>query len=697
MREGWGDRTLDMPQHPVADLAAPRAAQARRGLPRRPAGAAGGHYKVRANDTDYRFRAHRPHLLLRQPSLRRRRHRGRRVGALRPSPLPSATPDEFTTACTACGPGRHPLHAGDLRLLRESTTSRSSINSTTDRKTHEPPPNKDLARVHQQELRLIKDNWESASSRKLPTSPPSASRTRSVRACASWQAIEAPSFRRARAMGNRHGLRLHLRRRLARHDTALDRQHRRHQAGQAGPADMGVEGHDLYTANGHRTLPVDGRFRAAPSASSTTWCTAHSQHPTPGAPFLTAHNAMTILAHSLEDMQLLPVSAEEALDRTWESSTPAGPSTAPHHMLRHGRSTTAVAPCSDIYPKGNFSAEGMVLHRRAGLRRTRCWSRGAAWRTAVRSRGRRVGHPRTTTTEPLGLTPPRLGRHWSGWAPCVVSPGAGASVVDGVPGLPPLRISAAAPAPCSGHRAGASSPTRRRTRVRWSTRRREPTRGSATRPRWRSAAASTRQTLGILDRGGQPAPSSALPTGCGRPSTARPVWIRDTSLVPNIATRRGELKHMPAHRVARRRDVAASACRRPSRHRPLRLPRFAKRCRRLRVVTINVQPKEHERQARDRADRDRNMSDAASRGDAATGPTVLLPDQHGGGKSLPIYDQARLVWVRDLPRRPHRVGPAPAAWAVPRSTSVAPGSCWASRCPRTRSRPPPPRRPRTPR
>ena len=52
--------------------------------------------------------------------------------------------------------------------------------------------------------------------------------------------------------------------------------------------------------------------------------------------------------------------------------------------------------------------------------------------------------------------------------------------------------------------------------------------------------------------------------------------------------------------------------------------------------------------ARDRADRHRDAADAARhRGDAPTGPAVLLPDQHDG-RGRPSTDQAR-SWVRGLP------------------------------------------------
>jgi Xaa-Pro aminopeptidase len=131
---------------------------------------------------------------------------------------------------------------------------------------------------------------------------------------------------------------------------------------------MGVEGHNLYTADVTRTLPVDGRF--TPLQRELYDLVQQAQQAgidavRPGAPFLAAHNAaMKVLAHGLEDMQLLPVSAEEALDpesKVYARWTLHGTS----HMLGMdvhdcGRSSV------DIYPKGVL-AEGMVRTVEPGL------------------------------------------------------------------------------------------------------------------------------------------------------------------------------------------------------------------------------------------------------------------------------------------------------------------------------------------
>ena len=83
--------------------------------------------------------------------------------------------------------------------------------------------------------------------------------------------------------------------------------------------DMGVENRSLYTADITRTLPVDGTFTddqrhlyglvlAAQEAGMAAV--------TPGAAYRDFHvAAMTVLAHGLADMGILPCSAEEALDK----------------------------------------------------------------------------------------------------------------------------------------------------------------------------------------------------------------------------------------------------------------------------------------------------------------------------------------------------------------------------------------------
>jgi len=132
--------------------------------------------------------------------------------------------------------------------------------------------------------------------------------------------------------------------------------------------DMGVEASTLYTADVTRTIPVDGTFSPIQRELYTLVLNAQKagiEAVKPGAPFLAAHNAaMSVIAHGLEDMGLLPVSAEEALSpdsKVYARWTLHGTS----HML--GMDVHDCARASmDIYPKGNLEA-GMVLTVEPGL------------------------------------------------------------------------------------------------------------------------------------------------------------------------------------------------------------------------------------------------------------------------------------------------------------------------------------------
>ena len=64
MRQGWGDRELDLPTHPVAPWAAQRRAKLAETFPGERLVIPAGNFKVRANDTDYRFRPDTAHTYL---------------------------------------------------------------------------------------------------------------------------------------------------------------------------------------------------------------------------------------------------------------------------------------------------------------------------------------------------------------------------------------------------------------------------------------------------------------------------------------------------------------------------------------------------------------------------------------------------------------------------------------------------------
>jgi Xaa-Pro aminopeptidase len=131
---------------------------------------------------------------------------------------------------------------------------------------------------------------------------------------------------------------------------------------------MGVEGHNLYTADVTRTLPVDGRFTGVQRDLYDLVYAAQeagNRAVKPGVPFSAPHlAAMTVLAHGLDDLGLLPVSVDEALSpdsKVYSRWTLHGTS----HMLGMDVHDCAAAD-TGIYPGGELEA-GMVLTVEPGL------------------------------------------------------------------------------------------------------------------------------------------------------------------------------------------------------------------------------------------------------------------------------------------------------------------------------------------
>ncbi len=375
MRTGWGERELDVPRHPITDHAASRRAALAAAFPGERLVLPAGTFKVRANDTDYRFRPDTAHtyfsgnqtsdavlviddgeaVLYARPRSERDTDeffRDRQYGELWAGRRPSAR--EISDSL-----GIEVRHVQDLPSFED------------DRKTRDITTDEDLARVAD-ELRLVKDEWEVAELQEacdittLGFEDSVREWDRVLEHGERW--IEGTFFRRARAMGNDIGYDSIVG--GGAHATTL------HWIDNTGPItpgelvllDMGVEGRNLYTADVTRTLPVDGRFTPV---QRDLYDLVHAAQQAgidavrPGVPFLAAHNAaMEILAHGLADLGLLPVSAQEALDpesKVYARWTLHGTS----HMLGMdvhdcGRSSV------DIYPKGDL-AEGMVLTVEPGL------------------------------------------------------------------------------------------------------------------------------------------------------------------------------------------------------------------------------------------------------------------------------------------------------------------------------------------
>jgi Xaa-Pro aminopeptidase len=229
----------------------------------------------------------------------------------------------------------------------------------------------DFARVVS-EMRLIKDDWEigelqtACDITALGFEDSVAEWSRVLEFGERW--IEGTFFRRARAMGNDIGYDSIVG--GGSHATTL------HWIENTGPItpgtlvllDMGVEGHNLYTADVTRTLPVNGTFTPLQRDLYTLVYDAQEAGIAavkPGQPFNSSHNAaMVVLAHGLEDLGLLPVPAEEALDpesKVYSRWTLHGVS----HML--GMDVHDCGQSSpEAYAKGTY-AEGMVLTVEPGL------------------------------------------------------------------------------------------------------------------------------------------------------------------------------------------------------------------------------------------------------------------------------------------------------------------------------------------
>jgi Xaa-Pro aminopeptidase len=390
MRTGWGDRELDLPRHPVADHAARRRAALAEAFPGERLVLPAGTYKVRSNDTDYRFRCDTAHtyysgnqtsdavlvieggesVLYARPRSDRDTDeffRDRQYGELWAGRRPSL--HEMSSSLGL--PVRHINELSDA-LSGGKTRVHRGLSAEVDRLVaSDEGRDAELARVVS-EMRLVKDDWELAELQEACDITTLGFQD-SVRDWADvltygerW--IEGTFFRRARAMGNDIGYDSIVG--GGKHATTL------HWIENSGPItpgelvllDMGVEGRNLYTADVTRTLPVDGTFT---DLQRRLYDLVHDaqeagiQAVRPGVPFTAPHQAaMTVLAHGLDDLGLLPVSVDEALSpdsKVYSRWTLHGTS----HMLGMD-----VHDCGAASPESYANAdlaEGMVLTVEPGL------------------------------------------------------------------------------------------------------------------------------------------------------------------------------------------------------------------------------------------------------------------------------------------------------------------------------------------
>jgi len=392
MREGWGDRELDLPAHPVTSWAAKRRARLAETFPGERLVLPAGTYKVRANDTEYRFRPDTAHtyytgnqttdavlviepdgsqVLYARPRSSRETDeffRDRMYGELWAGRRPSAREISDSLGIEV----RHVDELGGALGGSAKTRVLRGVSPLVDGLVDgDEGADAEFARVVS-EARLVKDEWEVAELQQacdvtaLGFEDVVRDWPNAIAYGERW--IEGTFFRRARTMGNDIGYDSIVG--GGRHATTL------HWTDNTGPVrpgelillDMGVEGHNLYTADVTRTLPVDGTF--TPLQRDLYDLVFASQEAgiaavRPGAEFRAAHNAaVEVLARGLGDMGLLPVPVEEALDpesKVYSRWTLHGVS----HMLGMDVHDCSLA-AEGAYVEGTL-AEGMVLTVEPGL------------------------------------------------------------------------------------------------------------------------------------------------------------------------------------------------------------------------------------------------------------------------------------------------------------------------------------------
>lgn len=392
MRTGWDDRERDVAEHPVAPYAAARRARLAATFPGERLVLPAGTFKVRANDTDYRFRPDTAHawlcgnqttdavlvvepdgssVLYARPRSGRESDeffRDRQYGDLWAGERPSLGELERSLGL----PVRHVDELPDALRGNHKTRVHRGVSSRVDQLVPaDASTDADLARVLS-EMRRVKDDWEIAELQAAVDATVLGFED-SVR---EWDRVlefgerwlEGTFFRRARAMGNDLGYDSIVA--GGSHATTL------HWIDNTGPirpgelvlCDMGVEGANLYTADVTRTMPVSGRFTDLQRDLYTLVFDAQQaamEVVRPGVAWLAGHEAaMGVLAQGLADLDLLPCSVEEALDpssKVYARWTLHGTS----HMLGMDVHDCAAAS-PEAYREGTVE-EGMALTIEPGL------------------------------------------------------------------------------------------------------------------------------------------------------------------------------------------------------------------------------------------------------------------------------------------------------------------------------------------
>ncbi|WP_409073715.1 aminopeptidase P family protein [Micromonospora chalcea] len=351
MRQGWRDTELPVAPRPEAPNHAKRRAALAEAFPGETLVIPTGNEKVRANDTEHRFRPGsdfayltgdlepdsvlvlRPGgestLFMRPRSSRvtdeffRSRHGelwvGRRPTLREKSTelgLPTADLSELDATLAELAPGRTRVLRGfDARVdaaVRQYDGARAD---------GQPGRDRELA-IAIAELKLVKDEWEIAQLQEACDATvrgfEDVARALPADRGVSERLLEGVFALRARHDGNDVGYGSIVG--AGEHATVL---HWVHNHGATRPGelllmDMGVENRNLYTADVTRVLPVDGRFTPLQRQIYDAVYAAQQagiEMCRPGVAFRDVHLAsMRVLAEALKDLGLLPVSVDEAMD-----------------------------------------------------------------------------------------------------------------------------------------------------------------------------------------------------------------------------------------------------------------------------------------------------------------------------------------------------------------------------------------------
>lgn len=391
MRQGWGDTEADVAAHPITPWAQARRERLADQFPGERLVVPVGTFKVRSNDTDYRFRAETAHtwlcgnqtsdavlvidggeaVLYARPRSSRETDeffRDRVYGELWSGRRPSL--DEISRSLGVAT--RHLDALPDALTGHGKTRVLRGVDHRVDALVSgDGAADAEFAKVLS-EMRLVKDAWEVGELQQacdittLGFEDSVREWDRVLEFGERW--LEGTFFRRARTMGNDIGYDSIVG--GGRHATTL------HWIDNTGPMtpgdlvllDMGAEATSLYTADVTRTLPISGTWTPLQRDLYTLVLRAQEAGIAavrPGSPIQGTHvAAMEVLAHGLGDMGLLPCSVEEALDvdsKVYARWTLHGTS----HMLGMDVHDCAAAD-PEVYPRGDL-AEGMVLTVEPGL------------------------------------------------------------------------------------------------------------------------------------------------------------------------------------------------------------------------------------------------------------------------------------------------------------------------------------------